>query len=371
MVTAIRYDPRASDSELIEKVYRDPLAFEEIHRRYSKNLYYALLKRIGRKEDAEDLAQRIWTGVFNNLKTFRFEASFKTYLYNAMRNEIRVYRRGKSRNRLEFPDETKYNSHIKTYSTGIDEERTIIKRTQLKDLKEIIEELNENPNAKELSSYCHTSLGEALLKIGTLDNEPYITSSDLRNPLELKRKLKNILDALSLIPETKMRTLLSHATGGNLEEIAEREGIKKQNVFNRSSKARKKIREILQLFDYIDEENTQGGDLSANAAGRNKFYRTWGFNAPTWYEFLESRGINTTFNGNRERYDAHVRMRNFVERVKKQEKSDPEKLKTRTPGKKGRPLNYYTEGRKKWGFNTASWYEFLESLDMNTEKIKK
>ena len=56
-------------------------AFEEIYRKTSTYVYSVAVRILGHHEEAEEVTQDVFLKVHKNVKNFRFESSFKTWLY--------------------------------------------------------------------------------------------------------------------------------------------------------------------------------------------------------------------------------------------------------------------------------------------------
>jgi RNA polymerase sigma-70 factor (ECF subfamily) len=70
-----------SDEELVRLSKQgDFVAFEELVNRHSPRIYSLLLRLVENREDAEDLLQQTFLSAFENLSSFREEASFRTWL---------------------------------------------------------------------------------------------------------------------------------------------------------------------------------------------------------------------------------------------------------------------------------------------------
>jgi RNA polymerase sigma-70 factor (ECF subfamily) len=88
-----------SDRSLAELVLGgDELAFRQLYKRHSPRLYLLVLRLLGGAEaDAEDVVQETWLKATERLNTFRWEASFGSWLsaigLNVARETLR--RRGK------------------------------------------------------------------------------------------------------------------------------------------------------------------------------------------------------------------------------------------------------------------------------------
>src|SRR5580692_867867 len=64
----------------------DRLAFEELVRRYDREVLRLALNLVHRAEDARDIYQEAFLRVYKNLHRFRFECSFYTWLYRIVTN---------------------------------------------------------------------------------------------------------------------------------------------------------------------------------------------------------------------------------------------------------------------------------------------
>jgi RNA polymerase sigma-70 factor, ECF subfamily len=77
----------AEEKGLIRKAQAgDRLAFEELVRRYDRDVLRLALNLVHRSEDARDIYQESFLRVYRNLHRFRFECSFYTWLYRIVTN---------------------------------------------------------------------------------------------------------------------------------------------------------------------------------------------------------------------------------------------------------------------------------------------
>jgi len=77
----------------------DRLAFEELVRRYDREVLRIALNLVHRTEDARDIYQEAFLRVYRNLHRFRFECSFYTWLYRIVTNVALDYLRRRSSRR--------------------------------------------------------------------------------------------------------------------------------------------------------------------------------------------------------------------------------------------------------------------------------
>ena len=77
----------ADEQALVRKAQAgDRLAFDELVRKYDRDVLRLALKLVHRPEDARDIYQESFLRVYRNLHRFRFECSFYTWLYRIVTN---------------------------------------------------------------------------------------------------------------------------------------------------------------------------------------------------------------------------------------------------------------------------------------------
>ena len=81
-----------NDSELIEKVKKgNEMAFNFLMNKYYSRVYASLLSFTKSKEDAEDLTQQTFVKVWQQIKTFRGDSAFFTWVYRIAINLAKNY----------------------------------------------------------------------------------------------------------------------------------------------------------------------------------------------------------------------------------------------------------------------------------------
>jgi RNA polymerase sigma-70 factor (ECF subfamily) len=94
MAVALEADARqaaavrvADEQVLVRKAQAgDRLAFDDLVRRYDRDVLRLALNLVRRPEDARDIYQESFLRVYRNLHRFRFECSFYTWLYRIVTN---------------------------------------------------------------------------------------------------------------------------------------------------------------------------------------------------------------------------------------------------------------------------------------------
>lgn len=111
----IALDKRAEEHALVRKAQEgDRLAFEELVRRYDREVLRLALNLVHRPEDARDIYQESFLKVYRNLHRFRFECSFYTWLYRITTNVALDFLRRRTSHKEDqapvLPDESEYST---------------------------------------------------------------------------------------------------------------------------------------------------------------------------------------------------------------------------------------------------------------------
>jgi RNA polymerase sigma-70 factor (ECF subfamily) len=77
-----RMSDEASEARFIERLRaRDERAFNQLVKQYESRVFGLLLRLIGRRDEAEDLAQEVFVQVFKAIGGFRGEAKLSTWIF--------------------------------------------------------------------------------------------------------------------------------------------------------------------------------------------------------------------------------------------------------------------------------------------------
>lgn len=104
-------DKRTEEHALVRKAQEgDRLAFDELVKRYDRDVLRLALNLVHRPEDARDIYQESFLRVYRNLHRFRFECSFYTWLYRITTNVALDFLRRRTSHREDqaplLPDES-------------------------------------------------------------------------------------------------------------------------------------------------------------------------------------------------------------------------------------------------------------------------
>ena len=95
------------DDILIRASEGDLAAFEAVYKASASFVYNVAFRIVGNREDAEEVTQEVFLIVYNKLKGFRFESSFKTWVYRITANYAINFAKKISRTRnktMEYDD---------------------------------------------------------------------------------------------------------------------------------------------------------------------------------------------------------------------------------------------------------------------------
>lgn len=122
----------------------DLKAFEEIYQASSGFVYNVAFRVIGNKEDAQEATQEIFMTVYHKLKDFRFESSFKTWVYRiTVNHSINMSKRiSKTRNVT-----TTFDESINPPAVQADVNLNIDKEHSEKLVQNLLSELNDDQRA--------------------------------------------------------------------------------------------------------------------------------------------------------------------------------------------------------------------------------
>jgi RNA polymerase sigma-70 factor, ECF subfamily len=105
----------AEEHALVRKAQSgDRLAFEDLVRRYDREVLRLALHLVHRPEEAQDIYQESFLRVYRNLQRFRFECSFYTWLYRIVTNVALDHLRRRTSHREEqapAPEDAEGGTH--------------------------------------------------------------------------------------------------------------------------------------------------------------------------------------------------------------------------------------------------------------------
>lgn len=122
------------DLSLIERYLAgDEYAVEELVMKYQRRIYAMAFRMTGDVEDSKDITQKAFLQAFNNIKSFRKQSSFYTWLYRIATNTCLNHLNKKGARTLEL-NESMADSNTGILPVMIEDERSRHVRASLSTL---------------------------------------------------------------------------------------------------------------------------------------------------------------------------------------------------------------------------------------------
>ena len=101
---------RLSDNYYVEKIRGGEIScFANLLERYSKQVFSLIVKIVGNREDAEELAQDVFVKAYSSLSSFRGDCSFSTWIYRIAYNIAISMTRKKTPDLMSVDEDIKYD----------------------------------------------------------------------------------------------------------------------------------------------------------------------------------------------------------------------------------------------------------------------
>ena len=148
---------------LIKASRGDMSAFEEIYRLSSGFVYSVALRITRNRDDAQEVAQEVFLKIYRKLRSFRFQASFKTWAYRVTANAaINSYRRRAK----EMARSGDFDIAIKTEGVCEVVESEVDQKDNQEQVSKLLEELNPDQRTcvvlRELEGLSYKEIAKAL-----------------------------------------------------------------------------------------------------------------------------------------------------------------------------------------------------------------
>jgi len=141
-------------------------AFDDLVRKYQKQLYAMLYRMVGNHEDASDLVQKAFVKAFTGLRTFERRAAFKTWLYQIAINLAKNVYRDRARIEQVPIDDVIIRRNPRTLETMIANENRRLLRQSLASLPEkqrmtLMLRVQDEKKFEEIAGIMKCSVGTA------------------------------------------------------------------------------------------------------------------------------------------------------------------------------------------------------------------
>ncbi len=178
---------------LIRASQGDMQAFEDVYKTSSSFVYNVAFRVVNNREDALEVAQEVFMIIYHKLKTFRFESSFKTWVYRITANYAINFAKKNSRAKIvPYEDAFGEGAVVNEAQTRMDQEH----QSQL--VENLLAELNCDQRAcvvlRDIQGLSYEEIAQAL----------NININTVRSRLKRSReKLLSLRRADSLIKELR------------------------------------------------------------------------------------------------------------------------------------------------------------------------
>jgi len=129
---------------LTQAAQGDLKAFETIYKEASSFVYNVAFRVVGNKQDAEEVTQEVLLTVYHKLKTFRFESSFKTWVYRITANHAINMAKKNSKTRDKT---TVYDEHVEPVGVSSQVNNKAEKEYNDKVIEELLNAINPDQRA--------------------------------------------------------------------------------------------------------------------------------------------------------------------------------------------------------------------------------
>src|SRR6201996_9051844 len=134
----IRVDHRNSEeAELVKRVQaRDEIAFREIVERYQSKVFSIIYGILRNRNDAEDIAQQVFSKIYFSIQSFDFRSSLLTWIYKITVNECYDYLRKKRVRKLVYESDfsTEDAQRMESSDPAVDQAPAVDRRLAQHDL---------------------------------------------------------------------------------------------------------------------------------------------------------------------------------------------------------------------------------------------
>ena len=146
---------------LIRASQGDMQAFEDVYKASSSFVYNVAFRVVNNKEDATDVAQEVFLIIYDKLKGFRFESSFKTWVYRITANCAINYAKKISRSKtVPFEEALGEGAVLSEAATNMEQE------DQNKLVEKLLAELNPEQRAcvvlRDIQGLSYEEIAQAL-----------------------------------------------------------------------------------------------------------------------------------------------------------------------------------------------------------------
>lgn len=183
---------KLSDQSLISLIKNgDKEAFNILVKRYEKKVLNILYLQLGNIPDLEDLAQEVFIKIFKNIKGFRGEAKFSTWIYRITMNVAYDYKRkNKEVYSLDEPmKEDEEDTFEKVVPSEEEDPLSVVEREDIRSklqklIRELPKEYQEVLILREYEGLSYEEISKVLkCPVGTVESRLFRARKELKEKL--------------------------------------------------------------------------------------------------------------------------------------------------------------------------------------------
>lgn len=160
----------------------DNSAFNELVQRHKEKVRNIVYVTLNSSQEVDDIAQEVFITVYRNLKNFRFQSQFTTWLYRITVNKCRDHLRNKKIRRMFLPIE---NASEKKFSEDTSVEDLSVSEIVRDAISKLPYKLRTPLVLKDIEGLSYQEISESLdCEIGTVKSRIFRAREGLRKLLE-------------------------------------------------------------------------------------------------------------------------------------------------------------------------------------------
>lgn len=161
----------------------DESAFSILVRRHKEKVRNIIFITMSSSDDVDDIAQEVFITIYKNLKNFRFQSQFSTWLYRITVNKCRDHLRKKKIRKMFLPINDEVGN--KSYESSSSVEDTDVSRLVRKAISKLPYKLKTPLLLKDIEGLSYQEIAESMdCEIGTVKSRIFRAREGLKKLLQ-------------------------------------------------------------------------------------------------------------------------------------------------------------------------------------------
>lgn len=181
---------------IIQSKSGDIQSFETLIKGYQKMAYNVAYRIMGNEEDAKDMTQEALIKVYKNLKGFRMDSSFSTWMYRIVMNTCKDELRKKKMKVISIDQPITTDDgqmHMEIEDKGLKPDEIVESRETQKEVHEALQAVSETNRVvvvlRDIKGFSYSEISEIIdVPVGTIKSRINRGRQELKNILMNKRK---------------------------------------------------------------------------------------------------------------------------------------------------------------------------------------